>query len=216
MIFRKYPELRTGLFAKSEHCQSDEECARQLGFEKVAKLNQVHGNMTYVVTEPTGFETEGDGLITATPGLALSVRFADCQAFAIYAPKEKIVGVLHTGWRGMALKAITAFYRKLEETFGIEPKETFVAAAPSLCKKCATFSKPFEELPEHLHPFVEADTNTVDLQAAADAELSALGVPRDHRERHPSCTMCDERFWSWRRDRRENARNYLIVGMRNA
>jgi hypothetical protein len=53
------------------------------------------------------------------------------------------------------------------------------------------------------------------LQAAADAELDFLGVPREQRERHPECTRCGEGCWSWRRDKNPNARNYLVVGMHN-
>ena len=62
-----------------------------------------------------------------------------------------------------------------------------------------------------MHPFI--DGNYVDLQAAADAELDELEVPGDQRERHPSCTKCGDGFWSWRRDKREDARNYLVAGM---
>jgi len=53
----------------------------------------------------------------------------------------------------------------------------------------------------------------VDLQAAADHELDSLGVPKNQRERHPACTRCGEGFWSWRRDKSENARNYLVAGL---
>ncbi len=219
-ILKQFPELQVGIFGKSRQRQSDAECAKDLGFSQVASLNQVHGNTTYIVEGPTDGSLEGDGLITATPGLALSVRWADCQAFVIYAPlrrssgqaPKQVIGVLHAGWRGMALKAITAHFRQLQAHFGIEPSETYIGAAPSLCLKCAEFSDPQRELPEHLHPFIQG--RTVDLQAAADAELDTLGVPRSQRERHPACTRCGEGFWSWRRDKVPDARNYLVAGIR--
>jgi copper oxidase (laccase) domain-containing protein len=225
-LFQQFPELRIGIFGKSLERKGDTECAKELGFKDVAFANQVHGNVTHVIEcrgkvyfAPTSLE--GDGLITKTPDLALSVRFADCQAFVTYAPlrqssgqaPKKVIGVLHAGWRGMAHKAITAHFQCLEEHFGVKPSEAFVGIAPSLCKTCTEFSDPFHELPPHLHPFIEG--RFVDLQAAADAELDFLGVPREQRERHPECTRCGEGCWSWRRDKNPNARNYLVVGMHN-
>ena len=202
--------IRMGIFGKKE-CSTDEQCAERLGFEEVASLNQVHGSVTHIVRRPVHGTIEGDGMLTDVPGLALSVRWADCQAFAISAPEKKIVGVLHVGWRGMAAQAITAFSETLEEHFSVKPEDTWIFATPSLCLRCAEFTDPKRELPQHLHPFIHG--KNVDLQAAADAEFSALGIPLDHRERHPACTKCGEGFWSWRRDKSPKARNYLVVGL---
>jgi len=224
-LFQKFPELRVGVFGKSSGCTSDQECAEQLGFKNFALLNQVHGNVTHIIgrgdsrgacPEPSRRAPtvlNGDGLITTTPHLALSIRFADCQAFAIYAPKKKVLGVLHAGWKGMAAGAITAHFEQLKVHFGIEPSETFVGAAPSLCKHCAEFSDPKKELPAHLHPFIE--DRCIDLIAAAEAEFDALGIPKAQRERFPDCTKCGEGFWSYRRDKKE-ARNYLVAGITSA
>src|SRR3989344_896031 len=217
-IFKKFPELKVGIFGKPSELKEDAACARELGFAEVATLNQIHGNTTHIVEGPMDGSLEGDGLITKTPGLALSVRWADCQAFIVYAPlrqssllrhpgfgeqagqaPKQVIGVLHAGWRGMALKAITAHFQCLQANFGIEPSETYVGATPSLCLQCAEFSDPLKELPEHLHPFIHG--RNVDLQTAADAELESLGVPSSQRERHPACTRCGDGFWSWRRDK---------------
>lgn len=208
---QEFPELRVGLFTKKDRCSSDEACAARLGLGRIAKLNQVHGNVIRVVGKPLSSPLDGDGLITTTPNLALSVRFADCQNFVVYAPRGHVLGVIHAGWRGLAKGVITAFYEKLWEEFKIHPKATFVGAGPSLCKECATFTNPLEELPEHLHPFITG--NKVDLQAAAEAEFDALGMPKKHRERHAACTKCDPAWHSFRRDRNPDARNYLIAGM---
>src|SRR3989338_9137639 len=210
-IFKKFPELKVGIFGKPSELKEDAACVRELGFAEVATLNQIHGNTTHIVEGPMDGSLEGDGLITKTPGLALSVRWADCQAFIVYTPRVKVIGVLHAGWRGMALKAITAHFQCLQANFGIEPSETYVGATPSLCLQCAEFSDPLKELPEHLHPFIHG--RNVDLQTAADAELESLAVPSSQRERHPACTRCGEGFWSWRRDKVPDARNYLVAGL---
>ncbi|MDO8752394.1 MAG: polyphenol oxidase family protein, partial [Anaerolineales bacterium] len=144
-IFERFPELHVGIFGKLDACGSNEECAARLGFKKISKLNQVHGNIIHIAEETKGIP-DGDGLISAKAGLALSVRWADCQAFAIYAPKQKVIGALHAGWKGMAVNAITKMYEALDASFGVKPEETFVSMAPSLCKQCSDFTDPLHEL----------------------------------------------------------------------
>lgn len=209
-LFRQFPELKVGLFVRKDRSSANE-CAALLGFDKVAALWQEHSTVIHVTDKTLDDETKGDGIITITHNLALAIRFADCQAFVIYEPKKKVLGVLHAGWRGMAAKAITSIYDKLKEEFDVKPEETFIGAAPSLCKNCAEFSDPKNELPEHMHQFI--DETNVDLQKAADSELISLGVPESQIERHPTCTRCEEGFWSWRRDKKEDARNYLVAGL---
>ena len=94
MITKTKHALR--IFGKLDACSSDQECAEKLGFQNLAKLNQVHGNVIHIVREPSSGNLKGDGLITNVPGLALSIRFADCQAFAITVPKKNVIGVVQT------------------------------------------------------------------------------------------------------------------------
>ena len=209
-LFQNFPDLHFGLFGKNENFSSDLQCAEDLGFETIAKLDQVHGNQIHIIRKSNSGILKGDGMMTDVPGLALSIRFADCQAFAITAPKKNVIGVVHAGWRGMAAQVITTFYKKLKEEFATPPQETFVFAGPSICFQCSEFWNPTHELPEHMHEFIEG--RYVDLQKSADAELNALGVPSNQQERHPACTKCSKEFWSYRGGDR-NERNYLVVGL---
>lgn len=209
----RFPELRVALFGKGSGCSRSEDLAKRAGCTHVAFLNQVHGTEIHVVEASTAGTLDGDGLITSTPSLAITIGFADCQNFIVYEPRRKVIGLLHAGWRGLAKGAITSFFGTLKKHFGIDPKETFVGAGPSLCKGCAKFSTPLEELPPHLHCFVTGQT--CDLQAAADAELLALGVPWSQIERHPDCTRCQrQRYWTYRGGDREEVqrgfRNFLV------
>ena len=210
-LFRQFPSLKISLFGK-ECSGTTEDCARELGFDRVSKVHQIHGNVIHTVRGKTlDYETKGDGMITDQKNHALSVRWADCQGFIVYAPKQNVLGGLHAGWRGMAEKAITALYTTMKQDFGIDPKETFVGITPSICVKCYRFENARNRLPVHLHQFINNDH--LDLMGAADAELDALGVPQSQRERNPECTYCGEHYWSWRRDKKEDARNYLVAGI---
>jgi copper oxidase (laccase) domain-containing protein len=195
-LFRQFSDhLKIVFFDKRDPRPHDVQGALKAMGE--ASAEQVHGAVTTIVRTPVEHAMGADGLVTDATMLALSVRSADCQSFVIYAPKQHVIGVLHVGWRGLQSGAIPALFSTLKGEWGIEPKETFVGAGPSLCQKCSAFSNPEMELPTIDRSFV--DGRYADLRGAADAQLSTLGIPAPQRERHPDCTCCHpERYWTYR------------------
>lgn len=73
----------------------------------VVQPHQVHGCVIREVTNPltTREELEGvDALTTNFPGVAISVRTADCIPVLLYDPVHKAVAAVHDGWRGTVQK----------------------------------------------------------------------------------------------------------------
>ena len=69
----------------------------------VVQPHQVHGCEIREVTDPltTRDELEGvDALVTDVPGVAISVRTADCIPVLLYDPVNKAIAAVHAGWRG--------------------------------------------------------------------------------------------------------------------
>ena len=73
--------------------------------EHWAVVHQVHGNGVVVATAP-GHLGDADAIVTATPGVPIAVRVADCAPIALLA--DGVVGVVHAGWRGLAAGVIPA------------------------------------------------------------------------------------------------------------
>ena len=72
----------------------------------VVQPHQVHGDIIKEVTNPftTRDELEGvDALVTNVPGVAISVRTADCIPVLLYDPVNEAVAAVHDGWRGTVL-----------------------------------------------------------------------------------------------------------------
>ena len=63
---------------------------------------QVHSSDVIAVSAPWTRENRPrcDGLVTATPGLALGVTGADCGMILFADPCAKIIGAAHSGWKG--------------------------------------------------------------------------------------------------------------------
>ena len=69
----------------------------------VVQPHQVHGCEIREVlrADTTRDELEGvDALVTDVPGVAISVRTADCIPVLMYDPVHKAVAAIHDGWRG--------------------------------------------------------------------------------------------------------------------
>ena len=162
------------------------------------KLWQVHGNRTIVAREAMDSTEKADGVITDKTGLHLTVRAADCQNFAIYAPEAHVAGVLHAGWRGVLADAVGQFVREMEREFDIVPEALYVAAGPSLCLRCAEYADPNHELRRKIDAQYVRDGH-VDLRAAATNQFVIAGVPLKNIERHPDCTKCHpEQYYTYR------------------
>src|SRR5512136_2766402 len=63
-----------------------------------------HGNRIAIVgPEHLGTALrETDAMISATPGLVLSMRFADCVPVLLYDGTRGVAGIAHAGWPGVA------------------------------------------------------------------------------------------------------------------
>jgi polyphenol oxidase len=82
----------------------------------VALLSQVHGKLVHKIDRSgigsatvvsnhsdvsrDGNRPEGDGMVTATAGIALGIFTADCVPTLMVDADRRIVGALHAGWRG--------------------------------------------------------------------------------------------------------------------
>ena len=190
-------KLRVCFLEKEDAVRNDTDAARLLKVNRIASLNQVHGNRSCIVHEPMHRGGHHDGMMTDEKDLTLLLRIADCQGFVIYSPEKNVVGVLHAGWKGLLAGTIPEYFKVLNKEWGIEPSETIVCAAPSLCQACSGFTDPAKELPGIDPTFF--DGRCVDLRGIAKDQLSRAGVIDANVAFHPDCTRCDlERYQTYR------------------
>jgi YfiH family protein len=206
-IFAPYQDrLNVAFFEKADDIHSDNQLAETLGTDRIVSLRQVHGNRIVIVGAPMLRTEEADGMWTKEKDLTLTIRVADCQSFIAYAPDAHIVGLLHSGWRGLVKGSIPAFIKTLTESFDVDPSKVLIGAGPSLCTKCAEFTDPKTELAGIDEKFFHG--RNADLQAIADQQFIDAGVQKKNIERMTGCTKCDhETLWSYRGGDRDAVRN---------
>jgi hypothetical protein len=133
---------------------------------------------------------EADGHAVAARGVAAMVLSADCIPIVLGATGA--VAALHAGWRGLAGGVLEEGVRALSDVGGCGEIVAIVGPCAGAC--CY-------EVGEEVHAaFGDAhrDGRLIDLRAIAHERLLAAGVAQVRDTQ--ACTICDERFFSHRRE----------------
>ncbi len=73
-----------------------------------------------------------DGLVTNTPGLALTIYYADCIPVLLYDPVGKAIAAVHSGWRGTSLGIAPKAVAKMTALYGTSPEDVLAAIGPGI------------------------------------------------------------------------------------
>lgn len=164
-------------------------------------MSQVHGSDVAVVTEPSPLTAlpRADALVTATPGIALTARAADCTPVLLADPAAGVIGAAHSGRPGMAAGVAPAAVATMRE-LGATAITAWIG--PHVCGGCY-------EVPAQLRAEVAATvpasyaettwgTPALDIGRGVHAQLAESGVT-DIRW-IAGCTREEPRLHSYRRD----------------
>lgn len=154
---------------------------------RLAAVRQVHG-CNVVEADAAGPSTEADAIVARQPGTIAGILTADCVPVVVAGPGA--VAVAHAGWRGLAGGVI----ERTLEAVG-EVSAAWVGPAIGAC--C------YEVGDDVVEAFGRAGLpvtarDRVDPKAAAAAALRRAGI--DSVAVSASCTSCDPRYFSYRRD----------------
>lgn len=165
---------------------------------------QVHGREVTLVESETDARPRCDVLITRSTEKTLMLRFADCTPVLLADPRKKVVGAVHAGWRGSAVRASGAAVSALVGAFGADPRDLVAGIGPAIGPCCYTVGADilaeFADRPQLI------DNGKLDLWEANRLALVEAGVPSENIEVAGICTQCQsDRFFSHRANRGQPA-----------
>ena len=170
------------------------------GWRSVVRSRQVHGSVTRVHSDlPPGESVigDGDGHVTRTAGLLLTVTLADCVPVFVADPVQRVVALFHAGWRGTAAGVVEHGLSAMARAFGSMPSDLFVHLGPAICGRC------YEVGPEVFEALGEApppEPAPIDLRAVIRRRTLAAGIRDEGLSVDRECTLCgDGRYFSHRR-----------------
>lgn len=167
-------------------------------------VHQIHSPDVVVVDGPQTDKPRADALVTATPGIALSVLTADCQPVLFADPDAGVIGAAHAGWKGAQAGVLEATVDAMV-ALGATRSAITAVIGPSISQRA------YEVGPEFMDSFMDADPEFAryfingtgdrmmfDLPGFGLNRLRAAGVGHAEWTRH--CTFSDPaRFYSYRR-----------------
>ncbi|MEL6450629.1 MAG: peptidoglycan editing factor PgeF [Pseudomonadota bacterium] len=167
-------------------------------------VHQVHSADAIVVTAAQIGKPKADGLVTATPGIALSVLTADCQPVLFHDAQAQVIGAAHAGWKGAQAGVLEATIDAMVG-LGAARDQIHAVIGPSISQRAYEVGPEFfdaflDEDPENARFFAGGDGDRMhfDLPGYGLSRLRRAGVASAEWTRH--CTYYDpDRFYSYRR-----------------
>jgi YfiH family protein len=177
-----------------------------VGPEQLVSVHQVHSPDAVVATAPRQGvgRPKADAIVTASPGLAISVTAADCGPVLLVDPNARVIGAAHAGWKG-ALTGIVESTIQAMEKLRAERGRMIAAIGPLIRQQSYEVGGEFVERfldadAENAMYFIPSNRNghamfdlagfiRMRLENAGVLMIDDLGVD----------TYSDERFYSYRR-----------------
>lgn len=72
----------------------------ELNLKEYYELEQIHSDIIHFVDNKYINRSEGDTLITNIPNKPIIIKIADCIPILIYDKENKVISVVHSGWKG--------------------------------------------------------------------------------------------------------------------
>jgi polyphenol oxidase len=177
--------------------------ARQIHSPIVHAIRPEHGALEGKLATPDGKAIlEGDGLITALPGVMLGVGTADCVPVLIADVRNKVVAAFHAGWRGTAARIVEQGVNTMLLEYGSQPQDLIAAVGPSIGPCCysvgdevrAEFESNFPYANELFrttnHPESSTKKIHLDLWKANQQQLLDAGLNKTQITVVGQCTAC--------------------------
>ncbi|CAM3084875.1 Purine nucleoside phosphorylase [Sphingomonas antarctica] len=162
---------------------------------------QVHGRDCVTVTSPwaEADRPNADALVTATPGLALSILTADCTPVLFADAAAGVIGSAHAGWKG-AVAGVTDATIEAMEALGARRHNIHAAIGPCIAQASYEVSDGFGggAIPEHFFTPGRPGHRHFDLEAYVADRLEAAGIASVHRAGQDTLSQPD-RYFSYRR-----------------
>ena len=167
--------------------------------------HQTHTNIVKVIDGDNLNETfeDVDGLITNLKGILLTSILADCQGLLLYDNNKKVVGSIHSGWKGTLNRIGSNAIQLMVDTYGCNVDDIEVFMSPSILKCCFEVQDDVYDL--FIEEFKDIDINGcirigniidgnqkyyIDITKINKNVLMNIGIKEEHIYENDLCSKC--------------------------
>ena len=178
----------------------------------LAVPQQTHSTILTCINTPGSF-ISADGLLTDNPEIILTLKVADCVP--VFLSSSKIIGLIHSGWRGTAGGIVPNAVRKMLE-MGAAQKEFSVFLGPAIGFCCYEVD---EEVADHFNKNTKRKMENgkwkVGLHEEICLQLTKIGIPPANIKTSQLCTFESQDCHSYRRDGSKAGRMVAFMRLRS-
>ena len=169
--------------------------------ETLAFGHQIHSSIVNVV-ETVGYAGEGDGLITRTAEVVLTIQVADCVPLFVHSSDSGAIGLFHAGWRGALAGIIEEGISLMASQCDAVPSQLEALLGPSIGPCCYEIRGDVSTyFPDLFLRKKNREHSFLDLPGFVKEKLMSAGITADNIFMDGRCTFCsEEHFHSFRRD----------------
>lgn len=174
---------------------------------KIFTASQTHSDIVHICGYDFLNGIEGDALITKEKKCAVGVFTADCVPIFLFDVNRQVVGIVHSGWKGVYKEIVINTIDKFVEKFNSDLKNIFIYIAPHNMKCCYNIGEDLKKL------FLEHDRfknnslifngDNLNMLECIKASVIYRGIPIQNIISSNYCTYCSEdvKFYSYRKDK---------------
>lgn len=194
--------------------------------EKLTFLDQVHGVEGRILKSQAdvdayrSFSQEGDYLISCVPGVGIGIMTGDCLPVIFYDTVHHVIAIAHAGWRSAVGGICPKVLKLMQEHFDTKLDNIRIFFGPS-AKVCCYEVK--QDFLDQLKPWdcIEKVTRRqghkvfFDNTAFNKLILERAGIKKEaFRVEYNLCTIDDETFCSYRRQKEAAGRQMTVASLR--
>jgi len=143
-----------------------------------------------------------DACFTKLQNITLNVVVADCVPILLYDTIQKIVWVVHAGWRGSSEKILQKTLEQMKNTYQSDMQNIFLCIWPSISQKNYEVWKELIKYFSEEVILVSEKKYYLDLRTENFLQALDFGILRKNIEISKECTFdLPEKYFSYRREK---------------
>lgn len=173
--------------------------------------------------------TDVDGLLTSKTNVVFSLGYADCTPLFLYDPVKKVIGDIHSGWKGTLQKIGQKAVRKMIDDYKCNPKDIICCIGPTI-RKCHfevdedvkdlfykefSYTNRIDDIIQKGNVIDNKQKYNVDTVLINKVILQEIGLRLENIIDSKICTACNSDIMhSYRVNGKSAGRNTAIIGMK--
>ena len=191
-----------------------ENLIKDLNIDNYYILKQIHSNKVFDITNiPKNYE--GDGLITNKSNIALVTKSKDCNSIFIIDTKNKIIGNIHSGWKGTLHSIIQIDINQMKEKYNSVSKDIKIVFNPSIRECCFEVDNDVYDLfikkyKDKSYYKKISNKYHINLVKIIKDDAKKLGIKEENIIDNNICTLCNRKLFNSHRNN-DIELNYALI-----